>query len=949
MEYKKFFMRCLFNQARLIPILLLLAAAVAAPAQETQQTLSVTEMVTSALVDYTRELLEENRPAELIPALEELLVRVEGNTDDESLETRSFCLYQIGASQIKLERFDAARETLDTFLTEFPDDSLASRAALMITECYAESGDWASAEKYARDVLADASIDPNRRVTTLQLLAEALTAQEKWAAAADTLGTLIELSDKEAVRNRAAAMRLTALGRAGRFDEFTDFLGECGDEVLNDPQVNTVLIAAGDQQREAGEIAEALMLYRIVRPAEELIRLYEEKIQTMEAGLAQTYRATVGSSRSAFEQKQAALRRRFERAQKTLQSLRAEEGYDIALQFRIGQCYAAMKRNWPARTLFQHIYTAAPDHELAEDARFQSFAIALDMQRWADAESEARTYLERYEQGRFADEVSLNLVQLLLQNGRIDEAGVAAVEGIERSPDHRFMDQMKYLLGYVYFQQMEYRDALAEFEAVFERWPDSLYHEAADYWTAMCKLFLGRYEQAVSAFQAYLGNEDYEQKRFAEDASYRLGVAQYGVGDFEAAEETFLQFIRDWPGSSLLSEALSMAGDLRGAEGDLRTALEFYQRARETAVNIDQTNYAVFQSAKIYELQKDWQAVIDMMEEYLLAHGDTGNYAGAGFWIGKAWSALGDQKKALETYIDTVVRFGDKPENGDVDLILRELIKQQRAGMEPDRETALKETVREALSRARREGKDTLRLRLQTLMARIAQGAERKRYVDAVLAAADVQDAGALTLLLMATEAAERGDADQVHEVYRHCLETYEESEILIDVMNTELRMRMQEERYDEAVELAEQITDRFGYVESVGLTRKLKADAQRLRGDPDAAIETYKELFAVREWRGPLTPEALYWIGVCRLEQGDPREAFAYFQRVYVLYGGYTDWAAKAYEKSLAALEELGRTEDIIQTCREMLANEAIAARPEGRRARARLEKLAPQEEETP
>lgn len=939
-------MRCFVHYPKVFCIVLLLGA-LCAVAQE--PSLAVSEMATSALVDYTRDLLEENRPDELIPALQELLVRVEGNTDADSLETRSFCLYQIGVSQIKLERFEDARETLDTFLTEFPEDSLASRAGLLISECYAQSGDWASAEKYARDVLADASIDPERRITTLQLLAEALTAQEKWEQAAEPLAEIIRLSDKETVRNRAAAMRLTALGRAGLFDEFMDFLGECGDEVLKDPRVNTVLIAAGDQQREAGHLAVALMLYRSVRPTDELIRLYEEDLQTMEAGLAETYRAIVGSSRSAFEQKQAALRRRFERAQKTLEDLRTGEGYDAARRFRIGQCYMEMQRNWPAWTLFQHIYTTHPDHELAEDARFQTFAVALDMQRWAEAESEARAYLQRYEQGRFADEVSLNLVQLLLQNGRIDDAGAAATAALERSPEHRFIDQIKYLLGYIYFQQMEYRDALAEFEEVFERWPDSRYHEAADYWTAMCRLFLGRYEQAVAAFEGYLNNDAYEQKRFAEDASYRLGVAQYGVGDFEAAEETFLQFIRDWPGSSLLSEALSMAGDLRGAEGDLETALGFYRRARETAVNIDQTNYAVFQTAKIYELQKDWQAVIDMMEEYLLAHGDAGNYAGAGFWIGKAWSALGDEEKALETYIDTVVRFGDKPENGDVDLILRELIKQHRAGMEPEREAALRQRLDDALSRAQREGKDTLRLRLQTLLARISEGAERKRYVDAVLSAADVQDAGALTLLLMATEAAERGDAAQVNEVYRHCLETYEESEILTDVMNTELRMRLQEQRYDAAVELAEEITDRFGYAEPVGLTRKLKADALRLRGDLDEAVETYKELFAVREWRGPLSPEALYWIGVCRLEQDDPREAFAYFQRVYVMYGGYTEWAAQAYEKSLTALEALGRTEAIIQTCREMLANEAIAGRPEGRRARERLNELAPEGEDTP
>lgn len=905
-----------------------------------QEVLAVNSLPTSELVDRAKDLLKENQPQELIPVLYELLVRIEGNTDKDSLETRSFCLFQIAASQMQLERFEDAQETLDLFLGEFPKDAMASRAAIMITECYAISGDWAAAEKYARDVLTDSKLDLQRKLSTLQLLSEALVNQEKWQEAIDPLSRIRQLAEEDSVRNRATAMQLTVLGQAGRFDEFIDLIGSSPDEVLLDPRVNAGLIAAGDQQRKGGHSAVALMLYRKVLPRQEMIQRHQAGLQVMEAELAEEYRPTVGSSRSAFDEKQAVIRRRYERKQSVLEELRGQDGYETELQFRMGQCYVDMKRNWPAWTLFRKLYLSAPDHELAEDARFQAFAVTLDMQRWGDAEKEARDYLETYRSGRFSDEVSLNLVQLLLQNGKLEAAGSVAVDAVASYPKHRFMDQLKYLLGYIYFQQLEYRPALQLFTEVSEAWPDSMYHDAAGYWLAMCKLFLGQYTEAVVAFEEYLSGDN-EQKPFAEDASYRLGVAHYGAGDFDAAEAVFMQFIKDWPSSDLYSEACSMAGDLRGADGDLKTALEFYQLARGKAVNISQINYAIFQSAKVYELQGDWPAVVDMMEEYLLSHGDAGNYAGAGFWIGKAWSAMGDDDKALETYLDTVVRFGNKPDNSDVDLILRELIKKYNEGMTPELQSLLKDRLRVALNRAVGEKRSTLILRLQTLFAEISEGAERRRYVDQILSSADIQDAGALTLLLMAVEAAERGDSERVHAVYLHCMETYEESEILADVMNTELQMLVRRKLYADAAELAEQITNRFGYTDTVGLTRKLKADALRLGGNLDAAVETYKELFAVREWRGELTPESLYWIGVCRQEQGDSREAFAYFQRVYVLYEGYTEWVARAYERSLDCLEALGHTGEIIKTCREMLANEAVAARPEGRRARARLEKL--------
>jgi tetratricopeptide (TPR) repeat protein len=117
-----------------------------------------------------------------------------------------------------------------------------------------------------------------------------------------------------------------------------------------------------------------------------------------------------------------------------------------------------------------------------------------------------------------------------------------------------------------------------------------------------------------------------------------------------------------------------------------------------------------------------------------------------------------------------------------------------------------------------------------------------------------------------------------------------------------------------------------------------------RLQGKHELAVEAYSELLAIREWRGPLTPEALYCIGNSKLELGETEEAFAYFQRIYVLYEQYTEWVAPAYAKSIECLSKLGsRTQDILNTYEEMLANEQVAATPEGKEARVQLNRLRP------
>jgi TolA-binding protein len=669
-------------------------------------------------------------------------------------------------------------------------------------------------------------------------------------------------------------------------------------------------------------------------------------VAEINAFLAKPYSASVGSSRSTYEESVKRRKAEMEGKSRAIEQLKSSPGYDMDILLRVGRCYADMQRKWPAYAVFRRMYKSAPDHALAEDARFQSFMIAAEMDRLEEAVQEGTSYMARHPSGKFLDEVSLNLMQVYLKANKLDLAEAAGFKALDLSPNHRFVDQVKYLLGYIYFQKMDYADALALFQEVLERWPQGTYREAADYWIAMSHLFLGQYESAVTAFSEYLNNPVYAQTgRFAEDAAYRLGVAQYGAGKYAESEGTFRRFIEKYPASDLRSEAYSMVGDLRGAEGDLDVALSYYAMGRDAAGdNIAQINYAVFQAASVYELLGRHSEIIILMEGYLQKHGEKGNYAGAGFWIGKAYTAMGQREKALQKYIETVVRFGDKPENDQVDLIIRELIKEHDSEGGWAGRVEIKKQLESRLAEARAQKQTTLALRLATLFANITIGTERQRYVDEILAENNVKEAGAITLLLIAGEAARRGDADLVHRTYQHCLEAYPESDILVDVMNTELLMLFEKGEYQKVADLAEEITLKFGYRTEVGLTRKLKADALRLSGKYSEAFVTYQELFAVRDWRGPMTVEALYWMGYCNFQQGKTEEAFTFFQRLYVLYEKQTEWAAKSYEAAILCHEKLGRTEDVIRTCDEMLANPRIAATPEGQRAKERLAVLRPE-----
>ncbi len=201
---------------------------------------------------------------------------------------------------------------------------------------------------------------------------------------------------------------------------------------------------------------------------------------------------------------------------------------------------------------------------------------------------------------------------------------------------------------------------------------------------------------------------------------------------------------------------------------------------------------------------------------------------------------------------------------------------------------------------------------------------------------------------MIAQEAAKSGDYELVHEAYNRFMSIFEISNNMLYVMLAELDALAGEGSNQDALDLTETILNKFGYAsKSVGIARKKRGDIFRSMGDFEHAIEAYKEVIGIREWRGELTPEALYGIGQCKMALDKFDEAFAFFQRIYVLYEGYTDWVAPAYLLSIECLEKLGGHEqDIIKTYQEMLAIEAVAATPEGRKARERLNDLVPAEE---
>lgn len=76
-------------------------------------------------------------------------------------------------------------------------------------------------------------------------------------------------------------------------------------------------------------------------------------------------------------------------------------------------------------------------------------------------------------------------------------------------------------------------------------------------------------------------------------------------------------------------------------------------------------------------------------------------------------------------------------------------------------------------------------------------------------------------------------------------------------------------------------------------------------------------------------------------MREGKPNLAIPYFQRIYVMYGRWSEWVAKAYYRSGEAFEKLQDTEAARKTFQELAEKEELAELPEFKKAQDRLKTM--------
>jgi tetratricopeptide (TPR) repeat protein len=93
------------------------------------------------------------------------------------------------------------------------------------------------------------------------------------------------------------------------------------------------------------------------------------------------------------------------------------------------------------------------------------------------------------------------------------------------------------------------------------------------------------------------------------------------------------------------------------------------------------------------------------------------------------------------------------------------------------------------------------------------------------------------------------------------------------------------------------------------------------------------------KDWRGEPTARAIYGLGEVERAAGQLPEAIAYYQRTFVSWVKYPQWAARAYLRAAECMDRLGKRDFAIRHLRELVRKvEKYGKLPEYQQAKQQL-----------
>ncbi len=940
------------------------------------------EMSPAALLKESIRQMEAGKYMEATSSMYAYLDAVTESKAPRVLAIAQDIRFKLATILIQEERLEEAAVVLQEYIDQPLGNHLT--AMKMLSTCLFESKDFANCVTATTNALhynenADVVVgrvkrgkkgteapgnkkkDPDPPYTPAELillhltLGESFFELEKWAECIDPFSYVIEHTPNGQRKGYSIMQVVNALINIPDFDRITEWIPQLYRTTARyDIRVNLALMNAAAALYDAQEYDNALPLYRMILPRNELVAFQQKQLRSMriadgfspEEGMEATEEELLlfGDDSAATEEGEEAAgpkkSKELLELEALVDALKALPPYEHNIDYRMAQLYREVERYWEALGFFDRVYTVDPESDLGERSIYELVNILVEtLGDLPEAERYSFAYMGRFKEGVTPRQLAYMLTGHYQKSKTWAELKALRpyLDDFVRTNDAtivKYDAELYFMQGVSDLMLLNYEECEKGFKRVLDEFPGSHQEGNALYWYGMSKLFLQRYEDAFPDFEKYAS--EFPSGSWIDDALFQGGICLFGMEKYDEALERFGVVINTYPNSSVFPGACSMRGDIYGSRGDLDKAVADYERAIAAARKPNQATYAVFQMANIFEAENRYDEIIVVVQAYLDQWKDDADIAKALFWIGKTKIQQELPNEAVETYLGAIVEYGMDVRQDGVDMMITELVKISRVWLGTEAQATLITNLKTALLQAE---DPVLKLRLRVAIAKL-EGNEIALGKQLIAELPNLDNASPPVLACICDASFEMEDYSRAEELLRIFIIKFEDSDFMRAAYKLRGYGRYAEKDYEGTLETIEEAQETYGTDRDVAWAQLMKAQVLLDMGKIDEAREANMGILNVPTWRGEPVAQATFQLGLVEEAAGNLRVAQGFFQRAYFQYKGHAGghWAAEGYLASARVLQKLGLENDQRNTYRAMLFDSYVNDLPQAEVARTEL-----------
>jgi TolA-binding protein len=549
--------------------------------------------------------------------------------DSDTLGIKSF--YWKGESKRYAGQESEAFDIYFEFLKRFPDSKLFESVQYQVALLYFHSGNYDLAEKYLLTAVNSYDISVKARAFTI--LGEIELRRKDYPSAIEYFNNVLNTSGVEPeLQNRSLLGLGVAYYYQDKHKEAVESLTEIDtkEPTFEKDKLNFYL---AENLFAMGDYTKALDRYNKVDPANKLLG----------------NQALYGKAYCLFDLK------KYDHSAESFSEFVKKYVLDNKLRdakLRLADCYYATKDYSNASAIYKDIFNS---RKTGLDDPFTYYQYAQALYKGGDA-SQAL--------------IELKNIQL-------------------KFPESEYADKSLYLIGWINFQQNNYKGAISEYRNLFNVYPSSkllpliyysigdAYYNMEDYDSAIVNYqrVLSEYPSsnyvfdAVNGIQyAYIAEDKPEQavllindfvtknpnSNFADKLFFKKGEIYYSRKLYDKARISYGEFISTFPQSSLIPDAYYWMGKSSQNLGGNDEAIQYFEKVFDSYPGKESAASAVIEMVTIYNNNKQYDEAINILDKSLDKLSESPRLPELKFMKAQTLINKGDISSAYDVFADII-------------------------------------------------------------------------------------------------------------------------------------------------------------------------------------------------------------------------------------------------------------------------------------------------------